>query len=459
MRMTGGVRPHDRRGRRAHRPARSAARSSATFRTADISGLDVLLHVAKELSAGDRRGLRAARRGCEKLAASGQLGEKSGAGFYKKVGKEITHARLEDAGVRAAAEGRRSRTLGALQKQPLDAAAADARQKLPGKYGDFVRNYLLRMSHYVLTTTPSIAYDIVSVDRAMEWGYAWEAGPFKQMDVLGHDFLREGFARLGLDVPPLLREGEGRRVLSRATRTAGRTSPSTATYAPVPPVPGQISLDVVRRAPARVVESSNGRDAARPRRRRAAARVPQQDEHAGRGRADDAAHGARARGARQATRARDRQRRSAHVHAPAPTCRWCVAQVQAGDWKELDADGARLPGRRRRSLRRAPFPVVAAPFGLTLGGGCEFSLHCDRVQAHAELYMGLVEVGVGLIPGGRRNEGAAVPLHAGARAVRRGRSVRGGEARVQADRHGDDEHERARGAQASASCADATASR
>ncbi len=51
-------------------------------------------------------------------------------------------------------------------------------------------------------------------------------------------------------------------------------------------------------------------------------------------------------------------------------------------------------------LRRAPFPVVAAPFGLTLGGGCEFSLHCDRVQAHAELYMGLVEVGVGLIPGG-----------------------------------------------------------
>ena len=52
------------------------------------------------------------------------------------------------------------------------------------------------------------------------------------------------------------------------------------------------------------------------------------------------------------------------------------------------------------SIRRAPFPVVAAPFGLTLGGGCEFTLHADRVQAHAELYMGLVEVGVGVIPGG-----------------------------------------------------------
>jgi 3-hydroxyacyl-CoA dehydrogenase len=53
-----------------------------------------------------------------------------------------------------------------------------------------------------------------------------------------------------------------------------------------------------------------------------------------------------------------------------------------------------------QQIRRAPFPVVAAPFGLTLGGGCEYALHCDRIQAHAELYMGLVEVGVGLIPGG-----------------------------------------------------------
>jgi 3-hydroxyacyl-CoA dehydrogenase len=76
-----------------------------------------------------------------------------------------------------------------------------------------------------------------------------------------------------------------------------------------------------------------------------------------------------------------------------------VAQVQASDWKGLDEmvsyfqEGAQL-------VRRAPFPVVAAPFGLTLGGGCEYALHCDRIQAHAELYMGLVETGVGLIPAG-----------------------------------------------------------
>jgi 3-hydroxyacyl-CoA dehydrogenase len=71
----------------------------------------------------------------------------------------------------------------------------------------------------------------------------------------------------------------------------------------------------------------------------------------------------------------------------------------AGEWKEIE-NRIRAFQDAVMSVRRAPFPVVAAPFGLTLGGGVEFSLHADRVQAHAELYMGLVEVGVGIIPSG-----------------------------------------------------------
>jgi 3-hydroxyacyl-CoA dehydrogenase len=73
--------------------------------------------------------------------------------------------------------------------------------------------------------------------------------------------------------------------------------------------------------------------------------------------------------------------------------------AQKGDWKVLDAAVSTFQ-QCSMSLRFAPFPVVVAPFGLTLGGGCEFSLHADAVQAHAELYMGLVEVGVGIIPAG-----------------------------------------------------------
>jgi len=76
-------------------------------------------------------------------------------------------------------------------KEPLEKRLPMA-AKLPGKYGDFVRNYLLRMSHYVLKTTPEIAYDIVAVDRAIEWGYAWEAGPSSRWICWGTTFCAKG---------------------------------------------------------------------------------------------------------------------------------------------------------------------------------------------------------------------------------------------------------------------------
>ncbi|MEW5918101.1 MAG: enoyl-CoA hydratase/isomerase family protein, partial [Gemmatimonadota bacterium] len=74
-------------------------------------------------------------------------------------------------------------------------------------------------------------------------------------------------------------------------------------------------------------------------------------------------------------------------------------QVAAGEWGKLE-EAARTFQRAATRLRQLPFPVVVAPFGLTLGGGAEFALHATQVQAHAELYIGLVEVGVGLIPAG-----------------------------------------------------------
>ena len=73
--------------------------------------------------------------------------------------------------------------------------------------------------------------------------------------------------------------------------------------------------------------------------------------------------------------------------------------AQEGEWDELDGAVRRFQ-QANMALKYAPKPVVAAPFGMTLGGGCEIALHAARVQASAELYMGLVEVGVGLIPAG-----------------------------------------------------------
>jgi 3-hydroxyacyl-CoA dehydrogenase len=367
---------------------------SATFRTADITGLDVLLHVSKGLSASTGEDF-AMPEWVEKLAASGRLGEKTQAGFYRKVGKEISTLdwkTLEYGPQQQVGDP----SLSAVMKQPLDQRLRSAIQ-LPGKYGEFVRNYLLRMSHYVLKTTPSIAYDLVAVDRAMEWGYAWEAGPFRQMDAIGHGFLRDGFAALGLDVPPLLAAAKDGRFFHDTA--GGPTYLSDAGgYLPVPPVPGQISLDQVRTRKGAVIESS--RDAnildlgdgvllleARSKMNTMGAGVLAMLRTA----LDRVANGKY----EGLVMGNDDPR----AYSAGADLGSVVQQVQSGDWKGLEEmvryfqEGAQL-------VRRAPFPVVAAPFGLTLGGGAEYALHADRIQAHAELYMGLVEAGVGLIPAG-----------------------------------------------------------
>jgi 3-hydroxyacyl-CoA dehydrogenase len=374
---------------------------SATFRTADITGLDVLLHVSKGLSASTGEDFSMPD-WVVKLAESGRLGDKTGGGFYKKVGKDITTLdwKTLEYGPQQKVE---DPALAALGKQPLEQRLPMA-VKLPGKYGEFVRNYLLRMSHYVLKTTPEIAYDLVSVDRAIEWGYAWEAGPFQQMDALGHDFLREGFERLGLDIPPMLdaakdgafykRDDNGWTFLTHD----GAYAKGVGEYAHVPPVPGQISLDIVRSRKGAVIESSKDANLldlgdgvllleARSKMNTMGAGVLSMLRKG----LDTVATG---KYVGLVIGNDDTRAYSAGADLGA-----VVAQTQAGDWKGLE-EMVRYFQKGAQLVRRAPFPVVAAPFALTLGGGCEYALHCDRIQAHAELYMGLVEAGVGLIPAG-----------------------------------------------------------
>ncbi len=367
---------------------------SATFRTADITGLDVLLHVSRGLSQSTGEDFSMPD-WVEQLAASGRLGDKTGGGFYRKVGKEITT--LDWHTLEYAAQQKvDDPALAALMKEPL-AKRLQMAGKLPGKYGEFVRNYLARMSHYVLQTTPAIAYDLASVDRAIEWGYAWEAGPFQQMETIGLDLLREGFERLQLGIPPLLatvREGRFFKPADGGWSQLGLDGGDT----PVPVVAGQISLETVRARSGAIVDKAadanlldlgdgvllmearskmNTMGAGVLAMLRRALEVVADGRYVGLVIGND-----------------DPRAYSAGADLGA-----VVAQVQGGDWKGLDEmvryfqEGAQL-------VRRAPFPVVAAPFGLTLGGGAEYALHADRIQAHAELYMGLVEAGVGLIPAG-----------------------------------------------------------
>ena len=374
--------------------ALTARSKSATYRTADLSGIDIISHVTKELTdtTGEDFSLP---KWVLALVASGRNGEKSGAGFYKRVGKEI-HTLEWRSDAYAPQAKVESADVARLAKLPTAERFA-AFNGWTDRHGAFVREYLLRFSHYVLATTPLIAYDLVAVDHAMEWGYAWEAGPFKQMDLLGADVLRRGFAELGLDEPALLREGQG----GFYTSDGGQVLSLSGGYQPVPTEAGEIRLAAFH-APANrersvlehsddasVIEVGNG--------------VAVLEFHSKMNTLSD-------RVVAMVHRALDRVERDGlaglvignddpRTFTAGADLSYILRLIAAGDWKALEAA---VLGFQNTSLRikRSPFPVVAAPFGLTLGGGCEFSLHADRIQAHAELYMGLVEVGVGLIPAG-----------------------------------------------------------
>ena len=365
---------------------------SATFRTGDISGIDVLGHVAAGLSAttGEDFSLPDWVR---KLVADNRLGEKTGAGFYKKVGKDI-HTLNWKTGDYAPAVKPRMKELDYLQAMPLD-DRLHAFTTAGGRYAEFLRKLLLLESHYTLTRTPEIAPDIVSVDRAMEWGYAWDRGPFKQMDALGLEFLRGGFGVLGLDEPTLLRTAQ--ESFYRRPGNGERYLTFAGQYSPVDEMAGHLSLDALRLRN-RVVEATQ--DAAL------------YDVGEGvlllefRSKMNSLGDGVM----RMLEAALDRADRGKHTgvivgnddprtFTAGADLALVLRQVAAGDWKGLEA-GVESFQRLVTSLRKTPYPVVVAPFGLTLGGGAELTLHASRVQAHAELYVGLVEVGVGLIPAG-----------------------------------------------------------
>ncbi|MDQ3998250.1 MAG: 3-hydroxyacyl-CoA dehydrogenase/enoyl-CoA hydratase family protein [Gemmatimonadota bacterium] len=366
---------------------------SATFRTADLTGLDVLTLVTAQLSkaTGEDLSLPA---WVGRLVADGRHGEKTGAGFYKKVGKEILTLDRRTLEYRAMSAPE-SAVIAELSAIPGLEERLAAITRADGPHGQFLRRLLLLTSHYTLRVAPQIAYDILSVDRAIEWGYGWEAGPFQQMEALGLDFLRGGFAELDLDEPELLEKAN--HGFYRAARGTWEQLGFNSAYSPVQDPPGSIRIETLRVRRAVLDESRDG---------------ALLDIGDGvvllefRSKMNTLGQGV----LRMLDRAFERIEREGltglvignddpRTFSAGANLGEVAAVVQQGDWTALDHAVRRFQDCSMR-IRRSPFPVVVAPSGLTLGGACEWSLHADLVQAHAELYMGLVEVGVGLLPGG-----------------------------------------------------------
>jgi 3-hydroxyacyl-CoA dehydrogenase len=367
---------------------------SATFRTADLSGIDVIVHVTKELSESTGEDFSLSP-WVLALAEAGHVGEKSGAGFYKRVGKEIQTLDWKT-GQYAPQAKPQNAELDRIYGLPLAERFAAIRD-WKGKEGDFIREYLLRFSHYVLDRALWVAYDIPSIDRAMEWGYAWEAGPFVQMDMLGPQFLRDGFATLELDQPRLLRNaGKGFYHPDRHEVVS-----LTGGDEPIHDEEDVVSL-ADRKLPGTrkkyLLEDSSDASLIDVGGGVAVIEFHSKMNTLGRG-VIEMIHRALDRAERDGITGLVIGNEDPRTFTAGADLSYVLELVAGGDWKAIEEAVKGFQDTSTR-IRQSSVPVVAAPFGLTLGGGCELSLHADRVQAHAELYMGLVEVGVGLIPAG-----------------------------------------------------------
>jgi len=380
-----------------------ARAKSATFRTGDLSGIDTLLHVAVGLAQATGEDFTLPS-WVAQLVKENRLGEKTGAGFYKRVGKDILTLDWKTMDYKPQ-QKLSTPTIENILRLPAAERVRKARG-IRGRHGDFIRKLFVESSHYVALKTPELAYDIASVDRALEWGFAWEIGPFKVMDAIGLSWLRRELKATRLSEPPLLAAAgssfhkEGK----KGVMVPGFSAPADGGAAVVSdkrivrePVPGQLLLADLRAA-GKVLDANDD-----------ARCVDLGDgvlclEFCGKMNTMGAAvlgmlaqtiDRIAAGGYAGLVIGNDDPR----TFTAGANLAQVVEVAAAAGWKTLDAAVRRFQ-ESVMSVRFAPFPVVAAPFGLTLGGGCEMSLHADRIQAHAELYMGLVEVGVGLIPGG-----------------------------------------------------------
>jgi 3-hydroxyacyl-CoA dehydrogenase len=369
---------------------------SATFRTMDIAGLDVLAHVMRNLNerlanAADRQAF-AVPALVDSLIAKGALGEKSGKGFYerrKSAGGETEIWTLDPATLEYRAK--QSARIASIEAgRSIDDLAERVRSLFHArdKAGEFLRATLAPTLVYTARVTPDIAHSTDDVDRVMRWGFGWELGPFELIDVIGvKEVLAAaeaagGHAMQG-GVPPLMAS----LLEAHVPRfREGLVKPAAADLQILRTAKEQGRV-VKKNAGGSLVDLGDG--------------VLAVEFHSKMNAIGGDTVAMLQAGVKEA--AKNGQALVIGNDAPnfsaGANLMLVLLEAQEGNWDELDMM-IRAFQQANMALRNSPVPVVAAPAGLALGGGTEIPLHADRVQAAAETYMGLVEVGVGLIPAG-----------------------------------------------------------
>lgn len=383
---------------------------SAVFRTADLSGLDTLAHVADNLyenAPGDeQREIFRIPEVVREMIRRGWLGEKSGQGFYKRIKGPTGESAILELNLKTLEyepqQKVRFPSLGAARnidnpaKRVLTILAADDRA------GQLARETTADSLIYAANHTPEIAESIVAVDEAIRWGFNFDMGSFEMWDVLLQhpDVLQR-----------VLQDGTGSQVLPELVQRVKSKGQGTFyigtpgnrqffdfhlnTYKPIPTPKGAISLatamasnKIIRyNGSASLIDLGDG--------------VVCLEFHTKMNSIDEGI----IEMLRYSVEEGQKQFRAVVINNEAAdfsagaNVMLVLMGAKAGQWEMLEAAINGLQ-QAHQLLKYSPIPVIAAPSGRALGGGCEIIMHANHVRAHAESYMGLVEVGVGLIPAG-----------------------------------------------------------
>ena len=368
---------------------------TGVFGLADLVGLDLMPHVVasmESLLAPDDAlhtyiEMPDLIRG---MIADGYTGRKGKGGFYRlrREGSE----RIKESIDLATGEYRRSERARLACVEAAKSGGLRALVDHDSDEGRYAWRVLSSVIAYAAALVPEISEDVADIDTAMRLGYNWQAGPFEMADRLGTHWLADRLRTEGRAVPPMLEAAAEHGFYRQVDGHVERMN-ATGGYASVRPSGGAMRLADAKRGRERVIGNDSaslwdvGRDVAclefHTRMNtfdsavmqliaEALALIP--NRFAGLVIHNDAEHFSAGANLGEA-----------------------VAAFQDGGVDRLAA-AAELGQSTFRAMKYAPFPVVGAPAGMALGGGCEILLHCDAIVAHAETYAGLVEAGVGLIP-------------------------------------------------------------
>jgi 3-hydroxyacyl-CoA dehydrogenase len=381
---------------------------SATFRTADLVGLDVLTHVIKNIyetapndESRERYKVPAL---LEEMAKRGWLGDKTGQGFYKKTkeGKrEILTLDVKTLEYRPKEKAKfASLEAGKGIEDTKERLRALVGPILLGQKGDKAQQFLWQALSetclYAARRVPEIADSVAEVDRAMRWGFGWEMGPFEMMDAIG---VKEFAAQV---------EKEGRAVPLLIERVAGsrkgfyETGKGVTTVFDISGKPRTVS------EPSGVILLKSLKDAGREVERNSGASLIDLGDgvvccefHAKMNAIGADLISMIHKGLKRLETDFDAMviANQAVNFSVGANLMLVLVGAQEQEWDELHMAVKQFQNVNL-AIKYARKPVVVAPQGMALGGGCEISLHGARIQAAAESYMGLVEAGVGLIPGG-----------------------------------------------------------